>query len=53
MAPLQIDEVRSTFFDRLPAGAAVPDSAFLMADLATTWRPQPVMATPVEAATRQ
>ena len=41
--PLHLDEVRSSFFDngdRFPAGTAEPDSAFLMADLGTTWRPQ-------------
>ena len=41
IAPLQLDEVRSSFFDRLPT--AEPDSAFLMADLRTTWSPQPVL----------
>ena len=41
---LQLDDVRSTFFDclaRFPAGAAVPDSAFLMAGLETSWRGLP------------
>jgi hypothetical protein len=37
MAPLQLDEVRSSMFD----GIGVPDSAFLMAGVDTTWRPQP------------
>lgn len=44
IAPLQIDEVRSSFFDdgaRFPPGAAVADSAFLMGNLDTTWRAQP------------
>lgn len=44
IAPLHLDEVRSSFFDdplRFPAGSAVPDSAFLMGGLDTTWRPQP------------
>ncbi len=45
--PLQLDELRSSFFDnrdRFAAGTAVPDSAFLMADLETTWRAQPALA---------
>ncbi len=37
IAPLHLDELRSTMFDR----SAVPDSAFLMAGIATTWRAQP------------
>ena len=44
IAPLHLDEVGSSFFDdpgRFPPGTAVPDSAFLMAGLDTTWRPQP------------
>jgi hypothetical protein len=44
IAPLQLDEVSSSFFDdpaRFPPGTAVPDSAFLMAGLDTTWRAQP------------
>lgn len=41
IAPLRLDEVRSSFFDALPEGSAVPDSAFLMADLGTTWTAQP------------
>ena len=43
IAPLHLDEVRSSFFDdtkRFGPGAAVADSAFLMSDLDTTWRPQ-------------
>lgn len=43
---LHLDEVRSSFFDdraRFAAGTAVPDSAFMMADLETTWRPQPAL----------
>ena len=47
IAPLHLDEVRSSYFDdpnRFGAGAAVPDSAFLMADLDTTWRAQPALA---------
>ena len=42
--PLELDDVRSSFFDcptRFPAGAAVPDSAFLMAGLETSWRALP------------
>ncbi len=44
MAPLCLEEVRSSFFDdpvRFPAGTVEPDSAFLMADLVSTWRPLP------------
>jgi hypothetical protein len=42
--PLQLDEARSSFFDapsRFAPGTAVIDSAFLMANLDTTWRAQP------------
>jgi hypothetical protein len=46
IAPLHLNEVRSSFFDALPPGSAVPDSAFLMAGLATTWRPQPALFAP-------
>jgi len=45
--PLQLDEVRSSFFDnrdRFAAGTVVPDSAFLMADLDTNWRAQPTLS---------
>ena len=38
MTPLQLDELRSSLFCGLEF---VPDSAFLMAGIATTWRPQP------------
>lgn len=51
IAPLQLDEVRSSFFDgtaRFEPGAAVPDSAFLMADLDTTWRPQSTLRAQTE-----
>ena len=44
--PLYLDEVRSSFFDdrnRFPTGTAVPDSAFLMTELDTTWRAQPAL----------
>ncbi len=44
IAPLRLDEARSSFFDdpvRFPPGTAILDSAFLMADLATAWRAQP------------
>lgn len=37
---------RSSFFDdgvRFPAATAMPDSAFLMANLATTWRAEPAL----------
>ena len=46
IAPLHLDEVRSSFFDspdRFPSGMAVPDSAFLMGGLETCWRPQPAL----------
>jgi hypothetical protein len=44
--PLHLDEVRSSFFDdqtRFASGAAVADSAFLMAGLETCWRAQPAL----------
>lgn len=44
LRPLSLDKVASSFFDdrrRFPAGTAVPDSAFLMTGVSTTWRPQP------------
>jgi Uncharacterized conserved protein (COG2071) len=44
IGPLHLDEVRSSFFDDpsyFPPGTAIADSAFLMAGLDTTWRPQP------------
>lgn len=53
IAPLHLDEVRSSFFDdlaRFPQGTAVPDSAFLMTDLSTTWRPQPRLVVRAPAA---
>ena len=37
IAPLHLDELRSSMFDAV----GVPDSAFLMAGVGTTWRPQP------------
>ena len=37
IAPLHLDEVRSSMFD----GVGVPDSAFLMAGVDTTWHPRP------------
>jgi len=43
IAPLQLEQVQSSWFDRFPKGSAVPDSAFLMADLATTWKPEPAL----------
>ncbi len=45
---LRLDDVRSSFFDdphHFPAGTAVPDSAFLMAGLKTTWCAQPSLRT--------
>lgn len=50
--PLQLDDLRSSFFDdpvRFPAGAAVADSAFLMAGLDTTWRALPAIPTLIGA----
>lgn len=44
LAPLCLDRVASSFFDdrrRFPAGAAEPDSAFLMSGLRTIWHAQP------------
>lgn len=46
---LYLDELRSSFFDdpgRFPPGTASFDSAFLMADLETTWQPQPALRAP-------
>ena len=46
ISPLHLDQVRSSFFDdpvRFGRGAAVPDSAFLMSDLDTTWRAWPTL----------
>jgi hypothetical protein len=46
LRPLRLDAVASSFFDdrrRFPAGTAVPDSAFLMSGLTTTWHPQPAL----------
>lgn len=48
MTPLQLTELHSSFFDdagRFPSGSAVPDSAFLMSGLTTTWSPQRPMTT--------
>lgn len=39
ITPLQLDEVRSSVLDPL----GVPDSAFLMAGIGTTWRAQPAL----------
>ena len=47
--PLHLEKVRSSFFEdanRFPLGTAVPDSAFLMANLDTTWRAQPKLRAP-------
>lgn len=44
LQPMHLDDVASSFFDdgtRFPAGSATPDSAFLMARIATRWRMQP------------
>ena len=44
LEPLHLDEVASSFFKdraRFPSGTTTPDSAFLMARIATRWRPQP------------
>jgi hypothetical protein len=49
--PLQLDDVRSSFFDDpalFGAGAAVPDSAFLMAGVRTSWRAIPAMTGSLE-----
>lgn len=43
---LHLGEVRSSFFDdvdRFPPGTAVLDSALLMLDTETRWRPQPTL----------
>lgn len=52
---LHLDEVRSSYFDdrsRFPSGAAALDSAFVMADLATTWRPEPKLVASAGSPTR-
>jgi hypothetical protein len=44
LEPLDVDEARSSCFDdpvRFPTGTVTLDSAFLTAQLTTTWRPQP------------
>jgi hypothetical protein len=44
--PLHLDDVRSSYFEdpgRFAPGTATPDSAFLMADLDTSWRAQPAL----------
>lgn len=49
IVPLELTEVRSSFFDdpaRFPTGTAELDSAFLMAELATAWRPLPALVVP-------
>lgn len=46
MQPLQVQELRSSFFDdphRFPAGAATLDSAFLMEHLETVWTARPLL----------
>lgn len=48
---LQLDDVRSSFFDdpaHFSAGVAVPDSAFLMAGVPTSWRARPAMTSSQE-----
>lgn len=50
--PLHLDEARSSFFDdptRFATGAAVVDSALLMANLDTTWRARPKLLASPEA----
>ena len=50
--PLHLDEARSSFFDdhpRFAPGTANLDSAFLMANLDTTWRAQPNLLGPATA----
>lgn len=52
IAPASVDEVRSSFFDdpnRFAPGTIAVDSAFLMTNLETTWRPQPKLRAPVDA----
>lgn len=55
IAPLHLDEVGSSYFDdraQFSSGAAVVDSAFVMADLATTWRPEPKLVASAGSPTR-
>ena len=52
MSPLHLDEIASSFFDdrdRFPRGTAVADSAFLMANVTTRWRPQPKLVASARA----
>jgi uncharacterized protein DUF2071 len=52
---LHLDEASSTFFDdsdRFPPGTASVDSAFLMRDVETIWRPRPTFAAPRRAQSR-
>ena len=54
LRPLQVDDIRSSYFEdpgRFPPGSAALDSAFLMADLTTTWHPQPAPVRSDEALT--
>jgi hypothetical protein len=41
--PVDVHEVRSTFFDRFPAGSAVLDCALLMWDVPVTWHALPAL----------
>lgn len=52
LEPLHVERVSSSFFDdgaRFPPGTATLDSAFLMAQIPTRWRPQPQLVAPVGA----
>jgi hypothetical protein len=50
LEPLHVERATSSFFDdwaRFPRGTATLDSAFLMAQISTRWRPQPQLVAPV------
>ncbi|HVF14711.1 MAG TPA: hypothetical protein VM942_08940 [Acidimicrobiales bacterium] len=54
--PLHLQGVRSSVFDdpaRFPRGTAVVDSAFLMADVDSTWKSQPSLVSSVARTGRQ
>ena len=52
LEPLYVERAISSFFDdgtRFPRGTATLDSAFLMAQISTRWRPQPQLVAQVGA----
>jgi hypothetical protein len=54
LEPLHVERVTSSFFDdraRFPNGSATLDSAFLMSQITTRWRPQPKLDAATEVST--